>query len=81
MTDTQVPFGDAAVEIAGCPQKVAPLSSIAGCAIANELMVQLVQALIDRGLEPPVFMSANVDGGDAYNARLLQQHWDRIHYL
>ncbi len=79
--DTKVPFGDAAVEIKGCPQKVGPLSTVAGCAIANELVVQTVELLTKRGIEAPVFLSANLDGGEAYNARLLDKYKDKIHYL
>jgi uncharacterized phosphosugar-binding protein len=28
-----------------------------------------------------VFMSANLDGGDAFNARLLAENRHRIHYM
>ncbi len=79
--DNGVPYGDAAVEIAGFSQKVGPLSTVATCAIANALVAETVKQLVERGLEPPVFMSANVDGGDQYNARLLEQNKHRIHYL
>ena len=79
--DNHVPYGDAAVAIDNFPQKVAPLSTIAGCAIANALVAEVVALLVARGVPPPVFMSANLDGGEAYNARLLEQNRARIHYL
>jgi len=79
--DNAVPYGDAAVAIEGFPQKVGPLSSITGIAIANTMIVATVKLLVERGAQPPVFMSANLDGGDAYNARLLEQNKHRIHYL
>lgn len=79
--DNGAPYGDAAVEIPGFAQKVGPLSSVTGCALANALVAETVGRLVQQGYEPPVFMSANVDGGDAYNARLLERNRDRIHYL
>jgi uncharacterized phosphosugar-binding protein len=81
MIDNGAPYGDASVKIEGFPQSVGPLSSVTGCAIVNALAVEVVGKLVDRGIEPPVFMSANLDGGDAYNARLLAENKDRIHYM
>lgn len=79
--DNCAPLGDAAVEVAGFPQKVGPLSSVTGCAIANSLVAEVVSRLVARGVEPPVFLSANLDGGDAWNARLLAENRERIHYM
>lgn len=79
--DNGAPHGDSAVEIPGCPQKVGPLSSVTGCALVNALTAEVVARLVRQGQEPPVFMSANLDGGDAWNARLLKANRHRIHYL
>ncbi|MGI5868273.1 MAG: sugar isomerase domain-containing protein [Kiritimatiellia bacterium] len=79
--DNGAPYGDAAVEVPGFAQKVAPLSSVTGCAIANALVAEVVEGLVARGHVPPVFMSANLDGGDAFNRRLLAENRERIHYL
>lgn len=79
--DNCAPYGDAAVEIDGFPEKVGPLSSVTGCAIVNALAAEVVARLVEQGVEPPVFMSANRDGGDEYNARLLGKNRDRIFYL
>ncbi len=79
--DNGAPVGDAAVSVEGFPQPVGPLSSLTGIALVNALTVEVVEMCLQRGVEPPVFMSANLDGGDEYNARLLERHRDRIHYL
>jgi uncharacterized phosphosugar-binding protein len=79
--DNGAPYGDAVVKIAGFPQAVGPVSSLTGIALVNALVCECVQGLVEAGLEPPVFMSANVDGGDAYNQRLLNENRHRIHYL
>lgn len=79
--DNGAPYGDAAVTIPGLAQKTGPLSSITSLAIANALVAETVRLLAEAGHTPPVFMSANLDGGDAFNAALLKQNRHRIHYL
>ena len=79
--DNGAPYGDAVVVIPGFAHKVGPLSSVTGCAIVNALACETVRLLVNRGVTPPVFVSANTDPGDAHNATLLHQNRDRIHYL
>lgn len=81
LLDNGAPHGDAAVTIEGFAQAVGPLSSITGIALANALMVETVDRLVAQGYTPPVFVSANLDEGDAFNARLLAENQHRIHYL
>lgn len=79
--DNGAPYGDAVVEIEGFPQPVGPLSSLTGIAIVNALASEVVEQLVKRGVNPPVFMSANLDGGDEYNAKLLEVNRHRIFYM
>jgi uncharacterized phosphosugar-binding protein len=78
--DNGAPLGDAAVAVPGFPQKIGPLSSVTGLAIVNAMVAEVVGRLVAAGVTPPVFMSANLDGGDAFNARLLAENRHRIHY-
>lgn len=79
--DNGAPLGDAAVRVGGFPQAVGPLSTVLGCAVVNALVAETVALMVAEGMEPPVFMSANLDGGDAYNQRLLEAYKARIHYM
>lgn len=79
--DNGAPYGDAVGVIDGFPQRVGPVSTVGGCASVNAMIAETVQLLVDDGYEPPVFMSANVDGGDAFNARKLSENASRIHYM
>lgn len=79
--DNCSPYGDAVTQIPGFPQKVGPLSTVTGVAIVNSMVCEVVSILVDRGIEPPVYLSANLDGGEEYNARLISENKDRIHYL
>ena len=79
--DNGAPYGDAAAVIPGFSQAVGPLSTVTGCAVVNAMVAETVARLVKAGFSPPVFMSANLDGGDEYNARLLAENAYRIHYL
>ena len=73
--------GDASVEIEGFSEKTAPTSTAAGAAILNSLVAEAVGMFVRKGVTPPVFMSANLDGGDAHNKKVHEQYGDRITYM
>lgn len=73
--------GDASLLITGVPQKVGPTSTAVGAVILNAVMVQAVEYVVERGGIPPVFVSANMDGGDEYNDNVLKAYRDHIFYL
>ena len=73
--------GDAAVVIDGLPEKIGPTSTAVGAALINAIVVDAVNLLIGDGVVPPVFMSANLDGGDAHNARIFEEYKDNIFYM
>jgi len=74
-------IGDAELEIEGFDGKVSPTSTVTGAAIINAIVAEAVAEFVARGVEPPVFMSANLDGGDEYNARIMERYREFIRYL
>jgi len=74
-------LGDASISIEGLSQKVAPTSTVAGAFIVNSLVIRVCEKLIEKGIEPPVFRSANIDGANELNQKLLEKNKDRIHYM
>ena len=73
--------GDACVAIEGLDQKVSPTSTVIGAAILNSIVAAVTQKLVDAGLEiPPIFYSANIDGGDEKNRKIFEEYRDQIHY-
>ena len=79
--DTCGDLGDASISVEGIPCKVAPTSSISGCFIAICLQLQFIAKMLEQGKVPPIFQSANVDGGAEYNAKLLEKYKSRIFYM
>lgn len=73
--------GDAVCQIEDLPQKVAPTSTVTGAVILNTIVSETVRLLKAGGMErPPVFYSANLDGGDELNRKLFAEYKDSIHY-
>lgn len=66
--------GDAALEVEGVPGRICATSTIAGAMIMNMIMAQTVENLVKRGLTPPVFLSANVEGGDEHNKQVFAKY-------
>lgn len=73
--------GDAVVKIKGAANKVGPTSAAVGCAILHVLTVKVVEIMIKKGLEPPIWLAANVPGGDEANAKYFEKYKTKIRYL
>jgi uncharacterized phosphosugar-binding protein len=73
--------GDAAVKLDGFEQKIASSSTVVGAAILNAVIARACELLLNDGIDPPVFMSGNMDGGDAYNKAVIAEHRDNIFYM
>jgi uncharacterized phosphosugar-binding protein len=65
--------GDAAIAIDGLDRRVAPTSTVVGAAILEAVVAEAAGILVGRGITPEVFVSANVEGGDAANARFMAE--------
>ncbi|MCL2814986.1 MAG: hypothetical protein FWD23_10335, partial [Oscillospiraceae bacterium] len=70
-----------ALEIEGFEQKTSPTSTIAGAAVINAVTAEAAGIFLETGQIPPVFMSANLDGGDEKNAALMRKYKNKIKYL
>jgi uncharacterized phosphosugar-binding protein len=69
--------GDAALRVPPAGVNVSPTSSLAGIAIIEQIVYAVACAFVLRGLEPPVFKTANLPGGDEYNAGLIARYSQR----
>lgn len=81
LIDNHGDYGDASVELDGFRQKLASTSTVVGAAILNAVTARASEMLWENGIEPPVFMSGNIDGGDAYNKAVIAAHKDNIFYM
>jgi uncharacterized phosphosugar-binding protein len=81
LLDNKVPKGDAVLESKDMPQRFNPVSGVTSTALLQALIAATIEQLLERGIVPPVFLAANVDGGAEYNARLIEQYHDRIFFI
>ena len=73
--------GDAAVSIEDFAERTGPTSTAVGAAILNAMVCAAVGEFKRRGVTPPVFVSANLEGGDAHNKTVMEQYKDQICYM
>lgn len=73
--------GDAAVRFEGFGGRVGPTSLLAGAYLINSLACRVVELFLAQGLTPPVYLSANVPGGDEHNQELEAKYRGRIRGL
>ena len=74
-------LGDGALNIPGVMEKVGPTSTAVGAAMLNAMMAQAVEMITAAGGVAPVFVSANLEGGDAHNKKMLAEYKDHIFYM
>jgi len=79
--DNRAPVGDALVELPGLPQRAGAASTVTGAALLNAVMARAAELLLKRTGDAPVFMSANLDGGDSHNQRWLEHYRGRLTFL
>ena len=79
--DNNIDPGDAVLTAEGVPQKFCPVSGAINPAILQAVVAATIELLLAQGITPPVFLAANVEGGDEYNKKLLEEYKDRIFYM
>jgi Uncharacterized protein containing SIS (Sugar ISomerase) phosphosugar binding domain len=75
--DNLAPLGDATLELAG-GVPVGAVSSITAAFIAQLLTIGTAQRIADTGKTPPLYISANIPGGDEHNKQLENLYRDKI---
>ncbi|MDD6061070.1 MAG: SIS domain-containing protein [Oscillospiraceae bacterium] len=73
--------GDAAISVPGLAEPMGPTSTAVGVSLINSIVIEAVECLIADGIVPPVFMSANLDGGDEHNRKIFEEYKDNIFYM
>jgi len=70
-------IGDAALLMAD-GMRVGPTSTAVGAAILQAIACRVKEISLGEGWEAEFFKSSNIDGGDEYNAALLEKYGDII---
>ncbi|MGW3193816.1 SIS domain-containing protein [Streptomyces sp. NPDC001118] len=78
--DSKIAVGDAELTLDTIPAPFAPASTVVTTALLQAVMATTAATLADRGIEPPLLRSGNVDGGHEWNGRVMKEYGDRIFY-
>ena len=70
--------GDAALPIPGTEIHTSATSSLVGIAIMEQIVYDVACCFAEAGKEPPVFKTANLPGGDEWNARMIEKYGSRV---
>jgi uncharacterized phosphosugar-binding protein len=79
--DSMVPMGDALIEVPGVSQRVGASSTFLNALALNLIMVEAIALLAERGIDPPIWQSANSPGGDEANREHVRNYRNRIKKL
>ncbi|MEU6259964.1 SIS domain-containing protein [Streptomyces sp. NPDC047043] len=78
--DSKIALGDATLTLDTIPAPFAPASTVVTSALLQAVMATAAGTLADRGIEPPLLRSGNVDGGHEWNGHVMEKYGDRIFY-
>ncbi len=79
--NNHLPIGDSIMTVDGFGDKVGSTSTFCNCFVMNCIVAETVKEFVKRGIVPPVFMSANMPGGDAHNKVLEEKYGPIIKHL
>ncbi len=79
--DNHLPYGDAIVEVEGTDRRMGPTSTFSNVFTINLLMIETAKALTAKGVEPPIFVSGNLPGGDEANKQLIDKYIPKVKHL
>ncbi|MEU1657424.1 SIS domain-containing protein [Streptomyces griseofuscus] len=78
--DSKIAVDDAELTLDTIPAPFAPASTVVTTALMQAVLATTAATLADRGIEPPLLRSGNVDGGHDWNNRVMDEYGDRIFY-
>lgn len=77
--DNHVPHGDGIVDTKY--GNVGAVSSIICSYIAQSLVLEIINLYIENDIVPPIYMSANLAGGDEHNKKVYEEYKKRVKSL
>lgn len=75
--DNGAPYGDAAMPLPG-GGAVGAVSSVTAAVLAQMIVAEVARRFVDRGEQPPIYLSANMEGGDEHNGALEERYTGRL---
>ena len=79
--DSHAPKGDALLTHDKVSMPFSPSSTVIGATIINAIISKAIATLAEKGIDPPIFLSGNIEGADKHNEKLIVNYKKRISLL
>lgn len=66
--------GDACLSMENLEPKFCGTSTVLGMSVMNSIMARTVELCVEKGFNPPIYVSSNLDRGDAINAKHIEKY-------
>lgn len=73
--------GDSVLEDERVSEKFCSTSTIVAMSLLNGIVGQAIEILADAGMDPPIWVSGNLDRGDQINQEFMERYRSRIDIL
>ncbi|MBO5879345.1 MAG: SIS domain-containing protein [Clostridia bacterium] len=77
--DCKIPYGDACMKVGEAT--MGGLSTYAACFILNTCLIEGAKLALEMGVEPPIYLSGNVEGGREHNVVLENLYMGKVKHL
>ncbi|PAV31257.1 sugar isomerase [Virgibacillus profundi] len=71
--DSKVEEGDAVLKIEGLQQNVGAISTFVNAFIVNAISIEATNILVRENVQPPIWKSSNIPGGDEWNQQYIHK--------
>lgn len=72
--DVKCVSGDAALEMEGLEPRFCGTSTVLGMAVMESIVAQTIENCVQAGFTPPIYVSSNLDKGDAINETYIKNY-------
>lgn len=72
--DVKCVSGDAVLSMNGMPDNFCGTSTVLGMTIMESIIAQTIENCVKQGFVPPIYVSSNLDRGDAINAEHIKKY-------
>ena len=79
--NSKIKVGDAVIEIEGQEQKVGAISTFVNAFVLNSITIETTAQLAKENIQPPIWKSGNVTGGDEWNSQFISRFKGRVKKL
>lgn len=79
--DNHSSYGDARLTIDGLETKVCGTSSFAAILLLQQTIYEAIKIMVSKGFEPPVYLSANINGGHERNLKIEEEYATKIFHI